>query len=93
MIAELKRGPAKLPVDWLELIAGLPLLDITSGVTDIVEKYLQHRLMPTGTGGDILHLALVSHHKCNYLVTWNCKHLANANKFQHIHQVNTRLGL
>ena len=38
-------------------------------------------------------LALASHHKCDFLVTWNCRHLANANKFGHIRRVNTMLGL
>ena len=28
-----------------------------------------------------------------YLLTWNCRHLANANKFGHIRRVNTLLGL
>ena len=28
-----------------------------------------------------------------FLVTWNCQHLANANKFGHIRRVNTMLGL
>jgi hypothetical protein len=32
-------------------------------------------------------------HKCDFLVTWNCQHLANANKFGHIRRVNTMLGL
>ena len=44
-------------------------------------------------GGDALHLALASYHKCDFLVTWNCRHLANANKFGHIRRVNTMLGL
>ena len=43
--------------------------------------------------GDALHLAIASYHKCNFLVTWNCAHLANANKFGHIRRVNTMLGL
>lgn len=42
---------------------------------------------------DALHLALASYHRCDFLVTWNCKHLANANKFGHIRRVNTLLGL
>ena len=29
----------------------------------------------------------------DFLVTWNCRHLANANKFGHIRRVNTMLGL
>jgi len=49
--------------------------------------------MPTDPAGDALHLALASYHKCDFLVTWNCRHLANANKFGHIRRVNTMLGL
>ena len=49
--------------------------------------------MPADPGGDALHLALASYHKCDFLVTWNCQHLANANKFGHIRRVNAMLGL
>jgi predicted nucleic acid-binding protein len=49
--------------------------------------------MPRDPLGDALHLALASHHKCDYLLTWNCQHLANANKFTHIKRVNALLGL
>ncbi len=49
--------------------------------------------MPTDPAGDALHLALASYHKCDFLVTWNCRHLANANKIGHIRRVNTMLGL
>ena len=44
-------------------------------------------------GGDALHLAVASFHRCDFLVTWNCKHLANANKFGHIRQVNDILRI
>ncbi len=42
---------------------------------------------------DADYLALASFYNCDWLVTWNCKHLANANKFGHIHRVNGLLGL
>ncbi len=29
----------------------------------------------------------------DYLLTWNCKHLANVNKIEHIQVINRRLGL
>jgi hypothetical protein len=32
-------------------------------------------------------------YQCDYLLTWNCAHLANANKFGHIRRVNALLGL
>ena len=43
--------------------------------------------------GDALHLALASFYKCDFLLTWNCTHLANANKFGHIRRINVMLGL
>ena len=49
--------------------------------------------MPTDPTGDALHLALASFYRIDFLLTWNCKHLANANKFGHIRRINTRLGL
>src|SRR5437763_6164227 len=49
--------------------------------------------MPHDPVGDALHLALASYHKCEFLLTWNCNHLANANKFGHIRHVNDILGL
>jgi hypothetical protein len=49
--------------------------------------------MPADTKGDALHLALASYHNCDFLLTWNCQHLANANKFAHIRRINTLFGL
>jgi hypothetical protein len=49
--------------------------------------------MPNNAGGDALHLAIASFDKCDILLTWNCKHLANANKFSHIRYLNNLLGL
>jgi hypothetical protein len=49
--------------------------------------------MPADPLGDALHLALASYHRCDFLVTWNCRHLANANKFDHIRRLNALLGL
>lgn len=59
----------------------------------VVEAYIARRVIPADPAGDALHLALASLHRCDFLVTWNCKHLANANKFGHIRRVNTLLGI
>ena len=64
-----------------------------TSVVEIVEAYIHHKVMPADPAGDALHLALASYHRCDFLVTWNCKHLANANKFGHIRRVNGLLGL
>jgi hypothetical protein len=77
----------------LGLVTELPILEITEAVAEIVAGYIRHRLMPADPAGDALHLALASYHRCDFLVTWNCQHLANANKFGHLRRVNGLLGL
>lgn len=77
----------------LALVRDLPLLQIEPAIAEIVQTYIRHKVMPVDPGGDALHLALASYHRCDFLVTWNCRHLANANKFGHIRRVNVLLGL
>ncbi len=77
----------------MELVRNLRLLPIEPVIAEIVEAYIRYKLMPADPAGDALHLALASYHKCDFLMTWNCLHLANANKFGHIRRVNAILGL
>ncbi len=93
VIDELKDGKYAKKDNCLSLLDDIPLLVIEPEVSKITKTYLKHKLMPNEPTGDALHLALASHYKCDFLLTWNCKHLANANKFRHIRQINTLLGL
>jgi hypothetical protein len=77
----------------IELLKNLPLISVEPAIAEIVEAYIRHRVMPNDPVGDALHLALASFHRCDFLLTWNCRHLANANKFGHIRRVNAMLGL
>ena len=77
----------------LRLLRDLPVLDETAGIAEIIRAYQRHKLMPQSPAGDALHLALASIHGCDFLLTWNCVHLANPNKLDHIRHVNGRLGL
>ena len=62
-------------------------------IDEIIAAYIGHKLMPNDAMGDAAHLALSSYHKCDFLVTWNCKNIANAKKFDHIRRINGILGL
>jgi predicted nucleic acid-binding protein len=89
VIEELRDGPRERAEAWLSLIAPLPVLEMTPDVDLVVDHYLGHKLMPRG---DALHLAVSSVNGCEYIATWNCRHLANPNKTAHIRQINERLG-
>lgn len=79
--------------DMLVLASRFPLLDLNEAVAEAVDAYIAHRVMPGNPGGDALHLAAASFHRCDFLVTWNCRHIANANKFGHIRRINSLLGI
>ncbi|MBM4030900.1 MAG: type II toxin-antitoxin system VapC family toxin [Planctomycetes bacterium] len=93
VLDELRRGQQPNQADALKLVSGVPLLAVPDAVGGIVDAYIRHHVMPRDPRGDALHLAVASFHRCHFLLTWNCEHLANANKFEHIRHVNYLLGL
>lgn len=93
VLNELGRGKSK-HVPWrLSLLNGLRLLDPDANVLATAAVYISRKAMPGDPVGDALHLALASHYKCDLLVTWNYRHLANPNKLNHVRLINRDLGL
>jgi hypothetical protein len=66
---------------------------VTPEVVALPDYYVCEGLMPADDLGDTFHLAFATWYRIHYLVTWNCKHLANANKFEHIQVLNARRRL
>jgi predicted nucleic acid-binding protein len=93
VLDELRRGDFPGRGDAVSMLDNVEMLELEEPVFEIVEAYLAHKLMPADPFGDALHLALASYHRCDFLVTWNCQHLANANKFGQIRRINGILGL
>jgi predicted nucleic acid-binding protein len=89
---ELLDGPRSRQEQWLSLIRPLPMVPVTPLVIAAAETYGQRKVMPM-RGADAMHLALASVHSCDYLVTWDTRHLANGLKFHHIRKTNEMLGL
>jgi len=59
-------------------LADLPLLDIGSEVTDLALHLVQTVPLQPRVAADALHIALAARHGIDYLLTWNCAHIANA---------------
>ncbi len=85
--------PAAKRAACLALMNSVPLVPITDAVVTAAEVYAREFVMPNQPSLDALHLSLASFHECDILLTWNCEHLANANKLGHIRKVNRRLKL
>ncbi|CAN2042103.1 DNA-binding protein [Candidatus Magnetomoraceae bacterium gMMP-15] len=93
VLDELEDGDYPKKEEKIRLLNGIDYLEINDAIEEIVEVYIVNYLMPKDVVGDALHLAIASFHKMDYLLTWNCNHLANANKKKHIRRVNERLRL
>ncbi len=90
---ELGQGDYPTKLDTLKFISQIDILPFHPKIIEIANIYIANYLMPRVLEGDALHLAYASFYKIDYLLTWNCEHLANANKKQHIRIINTRLNL
>ena len=93
VVDELRATPKFKREQCLLLINSIALLPISEEVIEVAEVYISQKVMPNNPTGDALHLALASWHKCDYLLTWNCKHIANANKAVHVKRINSKLDL
>ena len=93
VIAELSRGKSDMVGDRIKMLEATALLSVTAEVEEIAHVYISKMLMPKDPQGDALHLAIASFHRADILLTWNCVHLANANKFDRIRLINYEIGL
>ena len=93
VVDELAGGAYPTQSACLALLEGIPLLVVEPEVLDIAEAYRARRLMPHDPAADAIHLALASYYRMDYLLTWNCRHLANANKAKHLEVLNVQMGL
>nr|VFJ47498.1 MAG: hypothetical protein BECKDK2373B_GA0170837_101710 [Candidatus Kentron sp. DK] len=84
VIRELNRGDYPNKGEVLALVSGIPSLPLPDDLEQIVEFYVANYVMPQTLAGDAAHLAYASYYNVDYLLTWNCHHLANANKRRHI---------
>jgi predicted nucleic acid-binding protein len=76
----------------LTVIGGLPALEITADAESLAQAILSAGILPPHAVRDAAHVAAAAVHAIDYLLTWNCKHLANAQIARRITAVCERLG-
>ena len=90
---ELRKGTGETTQDRLTLLDGIEIFVSSIEILQIAQIYIDRLIMPKEPQGDALHLAFASFHQVDAILTWNCIHLANPNKFDFIARINTELGL
>ena len=87
VIDEASAGNPSLAAERLQLLAGIPLLQLDPVIADIADEIMSRAILPEKARTDALHIATVAHHRIQYLLTWNCRHIANARILPRIHDV------
>jgi hypothetical protein len=77
VVQECQAGDPQAAVDRLAALAGIPLLEQTPEAATLAEALIRGVPLPERAAADALHIAIAAVHGVDYLLTWNCTHIAN----------------
>ena len=77
----------------LSCVTSLPLLEVTSEVDELAREYHARLQIPDRALGDAYHLALAAWHGMDYLVSWNCAHIASGRIQRTVEEINSARGI
>lgn len=93
VLNEAARGDVEAASRRLAAADGLRLIPILGEARPIAAQILLEGAMPAKAAADALHVAIAAIDHIDYLVTWNCTHIANAVMRPKIEAVCARAGL
>lgn len=76
----------------LEVLEGVPLLDLTEEARLLGRHLTEAAMVAPGADADALHIAVASLHGMEYLVPWNCRYIANAEMRTRIERECRQMG-
>jgi hypothetical protein len=78
VVAEAGKGNPEAAQRRLAAITSLPLLQIFPEVRKLAQALIENHALPTKAEADAYHVAITTVNGMEYLLTWNCTHIANA---------------
>jgi len=78
VIQEASAGDPLASQERLEILEPMTRLDIPDEATGLANALVAAGALPSKANADALHIAVAAIHEIPYLLTWNCRHLANA---------------
>ena len=79
--------------ELLELVKGFSELKLSLEIEEIAKGYANQKVIPQSYFPDALHIAIASFYKIDFLITWNCEHLAEAHRRRKVRLFNASAGL
>ncbi len=78
VIAEAKTGDPHAAQRRMAAISDLSVLDVNDAAEDLARQLIAQKMIPSTSQEDALHIALATVHGMDFLVTWNFRHINNA---------------
>ncbi len=78
VLDEAAAGDSDAAARRMAFLQDLPLLDLTEAVNKVAKAIMESGLLPQSATRDAVHIAVSSVHGVDILLTWNCRHIANA---------------
>ncbi len=78
VLEEVAQGDTEIADQRLEVLRDFPLLALNQDVQNLAVQFLVRSNLPSKARVDAIHIAAATVHGMDYLLTWNCKHIANA---------------
>jgi hypothetical protein len=93
VVNEARLGDPAAAERRLAMLTGIPLLEVTDAAQELAVAIVREGLLPPSAYPDALHIATTAVHQVDYLLTWNCNHIANAELLPRIALVCDRFGV
>jgi hypothetical protein len=93
VLKEAARGDAEHARLRRETLQNLPTLPITTEVENLADAILQSGSLPIAARSDAIHVAVATLAGVDFLLTWNCRHLANPHLQKHLRALMATRGL
>jgi hypothetical protein len=78
VLREAQAGDPEAAQERLGLLPGIPLLAVTPSSLTLSKSLIQAGALPVKATADALHISIAAVNGMEYLLTWNCRHIANA---------------
>ncbi len=92
VVQEASAGGEEAARERLEALESLTLVETTEDALALAEQLVGSHAIPRKAVEDALHIALAAVNGVEYLVTWNCRHIANATMRSKIEEVCRSAG-
>ena len=92
MLDEAGAGDVDMAAKRLALLGSFPLLDATPEALVLASALVERGAIPPRNAVDAAHIAVATVHHMQFLLTWNCTHVANAEILAQVQAICAGLG-